>query len=371
MVPDPFGRRLAAVRRKVEELDLDGVLISLPENRYYLSGFEAGDMQLTESSGFLVIGSGRQVLLTDFRYQEEAAHQARGYDLVIYKERWNQVLPDLFRDLGVRRLGVEAGHLTHQRFLEVQEALERVWEDKAEAVGLEGLVEELRMVKEPEELDRIRAAVALTEQVFDRVWQDLRPGVTEKEVAWEIEAGIRKAGAEAVSFPPIVGSGPNGALPHAVPTDRKIAAEDAVVLDLGARLRLYCSDMTRTWVGPRVPEKIREIYKIVREAQQAAMEAIRPGIDSHEVDRIARGIIERAGYGDAFGHGLGHGVGLAVHEKPGYGKKNSVVLQENMVLTVEPGIYLVGLGGVRLENMVRVTASGCESLSRDGWFLMS
>ncbi|SMC18826.1 Xaa-Pro aminopeptidase [Desulfacinum hydrothermale DSM 13146] len=366
---DPFGKRLAAVRDKMQQMELDGFLVSVPENRYYLSGFEAGDMQLTESSGFLVIGLDRQALLTDFRYQEEASHQAPGYELLIYKEGWEQVLSEVFGDFGIHRLGVEGHHLTHKRFLEVRQTLQKLRGERGDVVVLDGLVEELRMVKDSTELDRLRAAVSLTEEVFDRVWQSLRPGVSEKQVAWEIEAGIREAGAEAVSFPPIVGSGPNGALPHAVPTDRKVEADDAVVLDVGARLRLYCSDMTRTWIGPRAPQKIREIYRIVREAQLAAMEAIRPRIDSHQVDQIARNIIQRAGYGEAFGHGLGHGVGLAVHEKPGYGKKNSVVLQENMVLTVEPGIYLPGLGGVRLENMVRVTGSGCESLSRNAWFL--
>ncbi|QCQ20990.1 M24 family metallopeptidase [Desulfoglaeba alkanexedens] len=368
-VPDPYAQRLRALRRKMEERELDGFLVSVPENRYYLSGFEAEDVQLTESSGLLVITGSRQVLVTDFRYEEEAKAEARGYETLIHREGLDQVLPDIFRTLAVRRLGVESHHLTHQLYVEIQDMLRSAQPD-AVLVAEKGFVEEGRMIKELGEIERIRASIAVTEGVLHEVWASLRPGLREKDVAWAIERGIREAGAEAVSFPPIVASGPNGALPHAVPTSRAIREDDAVVLDLGSRLRLYCSDMTRTWLGPRVPEKMKEIYRIVREAQLAAMNAVRPGVDSLEVDRIARGIIEKAGYGDAFGHGLGHGVGLAVHERPGYGRKNHVILQENMVLTVEPGIYLPGLGGVRLENMVRVSETGCESLSRNEWFVL-
>lgn len=368
MVSELFGERLRALRARMEQLALDAMLITVPENRYYLSGFEAEDMNLMESSGQLLIGMDRQVLLTDFRYEEQAAREAPGYELVIYREGWTQVLPDVLRSLHVRRLGVEAHHLTVKRYRQLQQALEEV-APAAELWGEEAVVETFRMIKTEAEIDRMRHALQVAESVFQRIWEEMRPGWREKELAWAIEKGIREAGAEAVSFPPIVASGPNGALPHAVPTDRVITEEDAVIMDLGARCHLYCSDMTRTWLGPKAPEKLKEIYRIVREAQLAAMEAIRPGVDSHQVDGIARGIIDKAGYGPAFGHGLGHGIGLAVHEKPGYGKKTSVVLQQNVVLTVEPGIYLSGLGGVRLENMVRVTADGCESLSRNDWFV--
>ncbi len=368
MVPNPFAGRLHMLREKMEALALDAVLVTVPENRYYLSGFEAEDMNLTESSGQLLVGIDRQAVLTDFRYEEQAAREAPGFELVVYREGWTQVLSDVLRSFRIRRLGVEAHHLTVERFRQAQRALHEV-APEGELWAEEPLVEVLRMVKDASEIEKMRHALALAESVFERVWCGLRPGLSEKEVAWAIEKGIRELGAEAVSFPPIVASGPNGALPHAVPTDRRITQEDAVILDLGARWRMYCSDMTRTWLGERVPSKMREIYRIVREAQLAAMDAIRPGVDSHAVDGVARGIIDKAGYGPAFGHGLGHGIGLAVHEKPGYGKKTSVVLQENMVLTVEPGIYVSGLGGVRLENMVRVTADGCECLSRNDWYV--
>ncbi|MGQ9485688.1 MAG: M24 family metallopeptidase [Desulfosoma sp.] len=368
MIPEPFATRLRALRTTMETLALDTMLITVPENRYYLSGFRAEDMYLTESSGQLFIGMDRQALLTDFRYEEQAASEAQGYELVIYREGWTQVLPDLLRSFRTRRLGVEAHHLTLERFRQLEQALRDVC-PQGELWGEEALVEKLRMIKTASEIETMRQALRLTEAVFAQVWQDLGSGRTEKQVAWAIEKGLREAGAEGVAFPPIVASGPNGALPHAVPTDRRIREEDAVIVDLGARYNLYCSDMTRTWLGPKVPQKLKEIYRIVQEAQRAAMEAIRAGVDSHAVDGVARRIINGGGYGSAFGHGLGHGIGLAVHEKPGYGKKTSVVLQENMVLTVEPGIYVTGLGGVRLENMVRVTATGCDCLSRNEWFL--
>lgn len=368
MIPEPFASRLHALRTTMETLALDTMLITVPENRYYLSGFRAEDMNLIESSGQLLIGMDRQALLTDFRYEEQAASEAQGYDLITYREGWTQVLPELLRSFRTRRMGVEAHHLTLERFRQMEQALRDVC-PQGELWGEEALVEKMRMVKTDSEIESMRQALRLTESVFAQIWQDLGSGRTERDVAWAIEKGLREAGAETVSFPPIVASGPNGALPHAVPTNRRITDEDAVIVDLGARCNLYCSDMTRTWLGPNAPQKLKEIYRIVRDAQLAAMEAIRAGVDSHEVDGVARGIIDGAGYGAAFGHGLGHGIGLAVHEKPGYGKKTSVVLQENMVLTVEPGIYISGLGGVRLENMVRVTANGCECLSQNDWFL--
>jgi Xaa-Pro aminopeptidase len=187
-------------------------------------------------------------------------------------------------------------------------------------------------------------------------------------MAWLIEKSIREGGGQAVSFPPIVATGPNAALPHAVPTDRRIGTGETVILDLGSKLDGYCSDMTRTWVsGPPGP-KLMEIYKMVRQAQLAAQDKIRDGVDSVSVDSAARDLIRNAGYGDNFGHGLGHGVGLAVHEKPGLRKVAPTRLEENMVITVEPGIYLPGFGGVRLENMVRVTKNGCELLTREELF---
>jgi len=346
----------------MRQQDLDAFLVAVPENRYYLSGYGEEDLQLTESSGYLLFASQGQYLLTDFRYEEAAKAQAPGFDLVIYEEGLGKSLPELFSDLEVDSLGMEGHHLTYQRYLEIREALETA-RPKARIVCPDGLVESLRIIKDPSEIEKIRASLRVTEEVLKAVWERIRPGVREVDLAWEIESSIRMRGAQAVSFPPIVAGGPNAALPHAVPTLRPIAPGETVVLDLGSKLDHYCSDMTRTCFPGNPGPGVRQIYRVVREAQLAAQSAIRAGVDSVEVDAVARKIIGDAGYGDFFGHGLGHGVGLAVHERPGLRKRNPTVLEENMVVTVEPGIYLPGYGGVRLENMVRVTSEGCEVLN--------
>lgn len=367
MSENGIDRRLARLRKTLSEKTIDGFLVAVPENRFYLSGFEAEDLLLTESSGYLLITEGSLFLLTDSRYEEAAKREAPAYQVLIYKESLDGVLQDLLRTARIRRLGVESHYLTYRKYVEIQQALAEVYPEGV-LFGLDGLVEEMRLIKEPDEIERIKAAIENTDRIFDRVWQDLGPGKTEREVAWEIEAGIRLSGAEAVSFPPIVASGPNAALPHAVPTDRVIGSGESVIMDLGSRLNLYCSDMTRTWVDGEPPDRLREIYRVVREAQLAAQQVLRAGLDSHEADGVARTLITEAGYGEYFGHGLGHGVGLAVHEKPGFGKKTRMFLQENMIVTVEPGIYLPGLGGVRLENMVRITADSCEVLTQTDRF---
>ncbi len=357
-----FSSRLDRLLQLMEQQRLDAYLVSVPENRFYLSGYEAEDHHIMESSGHLYITPDRRLILTDSRYEEEARREAPDFELIVYSQGLAQVLPGIFSDRAPERFGVEGHYLTYRTYREIEEVL-RASKPKSAMVSVNGLAEKLRLVKEPSEIELIRASLALTEKVLLSTWERLAPGRTEKEVAWEIERGIREGGGQAVSFPPIVAGGPNAALPHAVPTDRTLKSGEPVVLDLGSKLSLYCSDMTRTWISGRPEAKIREIYRVVREAQIAGQEAVRAGVDSVAVDAAARGVIERAGYGDRFGHGLGHGVGLAVHEGPGLRRQNATILEENMVVTVEPGIYLPGSGGVRLENMVRVTRNGCEVLN--------
>jgi Xaa-Pro aminopeptidase len=363
MVKNPHKQRLDRFRSLMAQEALDAFVVAVPENRHYLSGYKADDLLLTESSGYLLISVSGQFLLTDFRYEESAKAEAPGFDCTIYSVGFAQVLPDLFSTLAVRRVGFEKDFLTYGRFQEMAEAL-RAARPSAEIVPSEDLVHRLRIIKDAEEIRRIKASLALTERVLESVWKNLTPGKKEREVAWEIERSIREGGGEAVSFPPIVASGPNAALPHAEPTDRGIGLGESVILDMGSKLDGYCSDMTRTWVAGEPDAQVKEIYRIVREAQLAAQDAICAGKDSVEVDGVARGIIANAGYGDRFGHGLGHGVGLAVHEKPGLRRHGPTQLEENMVVTIEPGIYLPGIGGVRLENMVRITKNGCDVLNR-------
>ncbi len=367
MQSNPFSERLERFRGVMLEMELDTFLVAVPENRYYLSGFEAEDLLLTESSGCLLITQRAQHLLTDPRYEEAAKEEAPDFELAIYSTGLKQILPGLFSELKCERLGVEKHFLTVKRFEEVEEALSEV-RPSAKVIAAEDMVERLRIIKDDAEIEKIRKSIRLSEKALQTAWNALAPGKTEKETAWLIEKTIREGGAQAVSFPPIVASGSNAALPHAVPTGRRIGPGETVILDLGSKLDGYCSDMTRTWVCGDPDPKVMEIYKTVRQAQLAAQDKIRAGIDSVAVDSAARDLIRDAGYGDGFGHGLGHGVGLAVHEKPALRKVDPTVLEENMVVTVEPGIYLPGFGGVRLENMVRVTKTGCELLTREELF---
>jgi len=360
---EPFASRIDRFRSLLVRDGLDAFLVAVPENRYYLSGYKAEDMALMESSGYLLITMDRLFLLTDFRYQEQAVAEAPDFELLIYSEGLGQVLPDVFSSLGTERLGFEKDFLTYKRYLDLESSLICA-RPSAKVVACEDLTQELRIVKDTEEIERIRNSLRLTEEVLQSVWGELRTGLRERDVAWQIERRIRERGGDSVSFPPIVAGGPNGSLPHAVPGDRVLAEGDAVILDLGSKVDMYCSDMTRTWIAGKADDRLATIYGIVREAQLAAQDAIHAGVDSVAVDAVARGLIEKAGYGDCFGHGLGHGVGLAVHEKPGLRKRQPTVLQPNMVVTVEPGIYVPGYAGVRLENMVRVTENGCEVLNR-------
>ncbi|MGV8075302.1 MAG: M24 family metallopeptidase [Syntrophobacteraceae bacterium] len=365
---DPFAARLLRFRKLMEEQSIDAFLVAVPENRYYLSGYEAEDLQPSESSGYLLITQSSQSLLTDFRYKEAAQQEAPDFDLIIYGEGLAQVLPDLFLTFKVKKVGIEKDYLSFRKYLEVRDALLAACGADAEVAAPEDFTEKLRVVKEPMEIERIKNSLALTEKALSEVWDIMKPGMREKDIAWEIERRIREGGGEAVSFPPIVAAGPNGALPHAVPTDRLISQGDAVILDLGSKLNHYCSDMTRTWFAGAPEKKLQEIYRIVRDAQSASQDAVRAGKESMEIDAVARDVIRQAGYGDNFGHGLGHGVGLAVHERPGLRSKTSSMLDVDMVVTIEPGIYLPGYGGVRLENMVRITGTGCEVLNRKDLF---
>jgi Xaa-Pro aminopeptidase len=363
----PFRRRLEKIKQLLADQPFDTFLVSEPWNRAYLSGFWAEDMQLIESSGFLLVTEESQVLATDFRYKEQAENEAQGFQVVIYKENFVSVLPEIFAELGTRKLGFENHHLTYDRFAKIQKALQH-WDSGGEVKPAGYLVEGLRMIKEPEEIRAIRNSVALTESVLETILDEAQVGMSEKQLAWRIEQLMRERGAESVSFPPIVASGPSAALPHAIVSDRQLQESETIIIDLGARVEHYCSDMTRTLILGKPEVKVRQIYSIVREAQLRAMAAVKAGVYSLEVDKVARDYIASEGYADNFGHGLGHGVGLAVHERPGFGKTSAAVLEEDMVVTIEPGIYLPGWGGVRLENMVRVTEAGCENLNDNEFF---
>ena len=361
-LPDANKARLSALRRNFTDMELQALLVTRPENRRYLSGFTAGDPQLDESSGCLFITSRRQYILTDFRYKIEAQREAPGFDVLIYSAGAIKSLTGLIARHKILRMGIEEDHMTVKAFRQLRE------QTGIEPVSTSGLVEDLRSSKDESEVKTIKRALRITETALIRTLQFLEPGRTELEISRFLEQAMLDLGAEGLAFDNIVASGPNAALPHAVPTNKKIKEGETIIFDCGALYKGYRADLSRTIVLGQAADWIKEIYTVVRRAQLAAIEAIKPGMMTDEVDAVARDIIDQAGFGSHFGHGLGHGVGLATHEAPSLSKRQRRPLEPGMVVTVEPGIYLEGKGGVRLEELVLVTDNGRNLLNRDRTF---
>jgi len=362
-----FRKRITALRDKLEDLPADTLWILQPENRRYLSGFTAEDTQLTESSGSLLVNKNSAYLITDSRYTTAAEKEALDFEVITVQKGLPESLPDLLARMGTKKLGFEENHVTWSLHHELVKKLKRL-SAPIRLLPLKGLVESLRLVKDKNEIKAMEASADLMSAILSEVIPTLKPGRTEKEIAWQIEGLAREGGAEGVAFPPIVASGPNSALPHAVPTDRRIRAKEPLTLDVGVKLDGYCCDMTRTIFLDGTGRIFKKIYKTVREAQLAAMEKILPGAQSNVPDAAAREIIKRAGFGEYFGHSLGHGVGLATHENPRLSPQNPVELKTGMVVTDEPGIYIPGKGGVRLEEMLVIEKHGPRILTKDNHF---
>ena len=343
------AQRVDAVRRRVAELALDApvdtVLITSAENRRFVSGF-------TGSAGQVLIGPRDAVLLTDFRYVEQAQGQSPGFEVVKTEGYPWSVVAERAQQLGTRHLGFEAESLSVDEHLRLQEALH----EKApgvEAVPLRGFGDTLRQVKSEWEITTIRRAVELGDRALEDIGRQLRPGMSEREVAWRLEVHMREHGAEALSFPIIVAAGPHGAMPHHQPDGTEIQAGEPVVIDMGCRVDGYCSDLTRTLVLGEPGMQFWNVYRTVLRAQQVCEDGLKTGLTGKDGDKLARDVIEAAGHGDHFGHGTGHGVGLLIHEQPYLSKtRGDLPLLEGAVVTVEPGIYLPGWGGVRIEDMV-------------------
>jgi Xaa-Pro aminopeptidase len=358
---------LVALKARLQRRGLDAMLISQPHNRRFLSGFTPLDHGIEESAGVLLIRRrGRPLLLTDSRFELAARQDAPEFDVVIHRKGLPALLRRLLPSLQITSCAFESHYTLHAT---AETLLALGAEISVAFVPLSGLVEKMRLIKDEAALAKIEQAVLLNEAVFQEVYHGLLPGMSEIEVALAIEATMRRRGAERPSFETIVAAGPNSALPHAVPTARPIREGEPLVIDMGLILDGYCSDMTRTVVLGRPDAKTTEIIRLVRKAQLAGMAAVRAGVTGRQVDSRARAVIKEGGYGQAFGHGLGHGVGLAVHEGPGLSPRFTKKLAAGMVVTVEPGIYIEGWGGVRLENMVVVEKGGCRLLNRDTTFL--
>jgi Xaa-Pro aminopeptidase len=343
--------RADRVAERLAERELDLLLITDLVNLRYLTGF-------TGSNGMAVVGRDVRRFITDFRYVEQARAQVEGFDREQAPPEFIDALAGGWPD-GELRLGFEDDHVSVRRHAR----LRKVLPERVGLVPAGGIVEAERAVKEPGEVERIRAAAALVDEVYAGVRERGLAGRTERQVAIALETHMRELGAEGPSFTSIVASAERGALPHARPTDAEIPAGTLVTLDIGARLDGYCSDCTRTWATGPLPEALEEAYALVLRAQLAALDAVRPGPEGREIDAVARDLIAAAGHGEHFGHGLGHGVGLDVHEAPRLSRTASDTLAPGHVVTVEPGVYLPGVGGVRIEDLVVVTETGREVLS--------
>jgi Xaa-Pro aminopeptidase len=351
-----FQARQAKLREHLATTRFDALLISHLPNIRYLCGF-------TGSAGLLLVEEGGSVFFTDVRYDTQAHGEVKAAKVVIARKA---VLPALGEFLAARRkrvrgwtIGIESEHFT----IAEKKRLAKVRPSGVTLKDAPSIVERARMVKDGDELDRIRAAVKLGAKLFERALQVLRPGIKEVEVAAEMELTARRGGAEEMSFSTIIASGARSALPHGRASEQAIAPGAFVVCDFGVILSGYCSDQTRTvWVGA-ARDEARGTYEAVKEAQQAAIDAVRPGIAVGEVDAAARKVLRKAGLGRYFTHSTGHGVGLEIHEIPRVADGQKEILQPGMVITIEPGVYFPGKWGVRIEDMVVVTSGGCEVLT--------
>lgn len=342
------------LRAQFDSLGVDAMLVSDEKNVRYLTGF-------TGDSSMLLLDETGELMLSDSRFTTHLAQDCPDVPAAIRdaRHKLDEFLSETLTGRPIRRLGVEADVMTVAQHEQFQKALG----DKLELVSTQGVVLRLRSIKDTEEIELIRRAARLAEDTFLQITANLRPDQTEREIAFLIEHTIRQLGGTGCSFKPIVGVGSNAALPHAIPTSRRLDASTVLLIDWGADLDGYKSDITRTLFTGPVSDKIRTIYRVTLEAQLKAIEAIAPGKSTLEIDAIARDHIRDAGFGDYFGHGLGHGIGMNVHEEPRFSPRSNDILEPGMVVTVEPGIYLPGVAGVRIEDDILVTETGHEVLT--------
>jgi len=344
------------LRQALAEKEIDGIFISQADNRRYLSGFDG-------SAGFLLITPQEKILATDFRYTAQAKNQAPDYELFSANDDISHWFPKLAAELKLKRLGFEAGDISFARHRQLCDILNK-GKSQLKLIPVEGMVESLRAIKEPWEIELITKAAEITDAAMEHIQDKIQAGMTEKEIAWEIEKFMREKGSDSLPFDVIVASGKNTALPHAQPSTKKINSGEPIMIDIGARIEGYGSDLSRTICLGTPDDKFKKLYDIVLGAQLGAMAIIKEGMTGAEADNLARVIIEEAGYGEAFGHGLGHGVGLAPHEQPRLGPNSSDKLSEGMVFTIEPGIYINGWGGVRIEDLVIMEKGKVREISK-------
>ena len=351
---DPAPRmrqeRINRIKGILRDDHLDGILITCLENVHYLSEFTGSDAALvmTETKGYF---------LTDSRYTTQAREEVSGFEIIEYQKKI-EGLSDLINDLGLRGIGFEPHNVTYGTYRELAEKI-----SAGELISIDERIRNIRAVKDDEEIGRIKRAIDIaSKSLRENIWR-ITPGTQEREIALELEFSMRRNEAENIAFDTVVASGGRAALPHGKASEKRIDKGDLVIIDFGSRYRGYYSDETCTFFCGKLNRRQKEAYQIVKDAHDKAIASIRTGRKAMELDAIARSWIKEAGYGDYFGHGTGHGVGLAVHENPVIGPESKDILEEGMVFTVEPGIYIPGWGGVRIEDMVLVTENGCEVLT--------
>ena len=345
--------RRKRLRQQLRAAKVDGLLVTNFVNVTYLTGFTGDD-------SYLLVTHDEELLVTDMRYTTQLEDECPGLKLRVRSPGDKMLDPtaEVMERAKADKLGVEGGSMTVSLYRGLQDKL-----PKTKLEPTSDLVENLRAVKDKEEVAAIRVACHHAKRAFEAVRAAVTPTMTESQVAADLEYQARRFGAKGLSFEPIVAVGARSALPHGRPTHVQLGESDFALVDWGARTGLYVSDLTRMWVAGKISPKFRKIYQVVLEAQLGAIDAIRPGIKCEEVDAVARDYITRSGYGKQFGHGLGHGIGLEVHEAPRLTRQQAVELQPGMVVTVEPGIYFPGWGGIRIEDDVLVTPSGHEVLT--------
>ncbi|KIL44369.1 M24 family metallopeptidase [Jeotgalibacillus soli] len=342
--------KVVQLREQFSKHNIEGILITSTYNRRYMTNF-------TGTAGVVLISQDEALFITDFRYVEQASNQAAGYTIVQHQGLIQEEVANQVKRLGIKRLGFEEDHLVfgvHQQYEKVL---------NAQFVPISGVIEKLRLIKTDSEIKILKEAADIADAAFKHIIDFMRSGLTELEVSNELEFFMRKAGAQSSSFDIIVASGFRSALPHGVASEKVIETGDFVTMDYGALHKGYVSDITRTVAVGQPSDKLKEIYQVTLDAQLLAMDKIKPGLTGKEADAIARNYITSKGYGEYFGHSLGHGIGLEVHEGPGLSFRSDVKLKKNMVVTVEPGIYIAGLGGVRIEDDTLLTENGNETLT--------
>lgn len=354
----PYNKRCRRTQELLHKEEVDALLVTDPANRYYLSGF-------TGSSGYLLVTAEKVYLLTDFRYIAQANQEVQGCEVINQGKDWYDTLKQLLNERRVKRMAFEQDHVSYTQYLRLAEKI-----SQCVISGKQNLIESLREKKDPLELELMKKAASIADEAFSRLLSEIKAGMKEVEAAALLEYLMRDLGSEGPAFETIVASGVRSALPHGTAGNKKIEPGDLVVIDFGATYQGYRSDMTRTIVIGQASPKQKAIYRLVLKAQLAGLEAVKAGQSCQQVDAVARNIIAGEGYGEQFGHSLGHGVGLHIHENPRLAQGNSMPLEPGMVVTVEPGIYLDDWGGVRIEDMVAVTETGCEIFTKTSKELM-